>query len=360
MIRNDFALDYTQSGFVFSAFSLAYGFSQLPAGWLTDRVGARLMITIGICGVAAAGLLVGLSPTYTMLIAFLILMGLLGGGYHPSAPPMISASVEPKKRGRALGLHLVGGSASFFLSPLIAAAIAVTWGWRGAFIGLAVPAIIFGIFFYLRLGRLEPTKKAEPKATSPYIEKPPAPGRLRRLAVFITLSTFTQATILAIIAFIPLYLVDHFGAAEETAAAFIAVFYSAGFWASPLGGYLSDRWGRIPILVTVCFMAGPAIYLLNLAPYGFGIGALLVTIGIIQFVRMPASEAYIVDQTSERNRSMILGIYYFGSLEGGGVLTPIIGYLIDRLGFYPSFTIAGAAILAMTAVCSILLWNSRD
>jgi len=124
MIRNEFALDYTQSGFVFSAFSLAYGFSQIPAGWLTGRVGARPMITISICGVALAGFLVGLSPTYIMLITFMILMGLLGGGYHPSASPVISASVEPSKRGRALGFHLIGGSASFFLSPLIAAAIA--------------------------------------------------------------------------------------------------------------------------------------------------------------------------------------------------------------------------------------------
>mgnify|MGYP002397206928 CR=1 FL=1 len=100
MIRSDFALDYTQSGLVISAFSLSYGISQLPAGWLADHIGRRIMITIGICGVALAGLLVGLSQTYIMMIVFLVLMGMLGGGYHPSAPPIISASVEPKNRGR--------------------------------------------------------------------------------------------------------------------------------------------------------------------------------------------------------------------------------------------------------------------
>ncbi len=75
MIRSDFALDYTQSGFVVSAFNLSYGIAQLPAGWVTDRVGPRLMITISICGVALAGLLIGFSQTYVMLIVFLILMG---------------------------------------------------------------------------------------------------------------------------------------------------------------------------------------------------------------------------------------------------------------------------------------------
>ncbi len=136
LIRDEFVLSYTQAGLVISVFSLAYGIGQLPAGWLADRIGPRILITTGICGVAAAGLLVGLSQTYIMMMAFFGVMGIMGGGYHPASPPLISASVEPKNRGRALGLHMIGGSASFFLAPLIAAAIATTWGWRGSFIAL--------------------------------------------------------------------------------------------------------------------------------------------------------------------------------------------------------------------------------
>ncbi len=113
-IRDYFALDYTQAGLVTSVFGLSYGIAQLPAGWLADRIGPRIMITISICGVALVGFLVGLSQTYIMLIASLALMGVVGGGYHPSAAPMISASVEPKNRGRALGFHLIGGSVSKF------------------------------------------------------------------------------------------------------------------------------------------------------------------------------------------------------------------------------------------------------
>ncbi|MDP7525779.1 MAG: MFS transporter, partial [Dehalococcoidales bacterium] len=38
-IRDDFALDYTQAAWIVSAYTLAYGFSQLPGGWLADRIG---------------------------------------------------------------------------------------------------------------------------------------------------------------------------------------------------------------------------------------------------------------------------------------------------------------------------------
>jgi len=47
-------------------------------------------------------------------------------------------------------------------------------------------------------------------------------------------------------------------------------------------------------------------------------------------------------------------------MEGGGVLTLIMGYLIDQYGFSASFTLAGAVALAVTLVCSVLLWGSRE
>jgi len=361
-IRDDFLLDYTQAGWVVGAFTIAYGIGQLPAGWLADRIGPRIVVTIGICGVAVAGLLVGLSQTYIMALVFLALMGIAGGGYHPAAPPIIASSVEPENRGRALGFHMMGGSASFFLAPIIAAAIAAVWGWRGSFIGLAVPAMVFGLAFYVLMGRRIAAKKAETKTTASQNEAPSPPGRWRRLVWFIILSTSTQAVAFSVISFIPLFLVDHFGVSEAIAARSMALIYGVGLVAGPLAGYLSDRLGRVPMVLAVCFMVGPVIYLLNLVPYGpygIGNGALLVLIGVFMYVRMPLSEAYIVGQTSERYRSTILGIYYFSSMEGGGVLTPVIGYLIDNFGFYTSFTIAGAVVLGVTLVCSIVLWGDR-
>jgi len=359
-IRDEFTLDYTQAGVVTAAFNIPYGISQLPAGWLADHIGPRLLIAVSICGVALAGFLVGFSQTYILMIIFLGLMGVLGGGYHPASPPVISALVEPKNWGRALGVHLIGGGASFFLTPIIGVAIATAWGWRGSFITLAVPTMVFGILFYVLMGRRAATKRTEHRITNSHNEAPPTSGRLRRLAAFIILSTFAGAVIFSIISFVPLFMVDHFSVSKETAAAFLALIYSAGLWASPLGGYLSDRLGRVPVVLAVCLITGPVLYLLGLAPYGLGIGALLLTIGMIQYIRMPVSEAYIVGQTSEYNRSTILGIYYFGNLEGTGLLTPVIGYLIDQFGFSTSFTIAAAITVTVALACSMLLWGKRD
>jgi FSR family fosmidomycin resistance protein-like MFS transporter len=359
-IRSDFSLDYTRSAMVHSAFTLPYGISQIPAGWLADRIGRRILMVIGICGIGLAGFLVGLSQTYIMLIVFLVLMGVLGGGYHPSATPMVSALVESKKRGRALGIHEIGGGTSFFVVPLVAAAIAAAWGWRGSFIGLAIPTVIFGIIFYRILGRRAAMSRTQPGITEQREEAEPQPGHLRRLVAFMILSVGTGGLASSVTAFLPLYMVDHFGTNEQTAASLMAIYYSAGLWVSPLGGYISDRLGRVPVLVVNSLITGVAIYLLNLAPYGLASGSLLFILGITTFVRLPVSEAYIIGQTTERNRSTVYGIYYFSMTETGAIFAPIMGLVIDRLGFYNTFTIASVATVVVVLACSPFLWGSRD
>ena len=146
-IRDDFALNYTQAGWLLMAYNLAYGIGQLPGGWLADRIGNRIVLTIGVAGVALTGLLIGLSPNAIILGLLLVILGLAGGGYHPAAAPMVSASATEENRGKALGFHQIGGSFSFFLAPLITAAIAGALGWRGTFITLSIPAIAIGIAF---------------------------------------------------------------------------------------------------------------------------------------------------------------------------------------------------------------------
>jgi FSR family fosmidomycin resistance protein-like MFS transporter len=358
-IRSAFNLDYTQSGLVISAFTLAYGFGQLPAGWLADRIDPRKLMTVGISGVALAGILVGLSQTFVLMILFLILMGLLAGGYHPSAPPLISASVRSENMGRSLGFHNIGGGASHFVTPLLAVAIANAWGWRNAYITLGIPTVVFGIVFYILLGRMKARQKANPDTAKADERTATPPEITSRLVVFLILSTFTAAIINSILSFIPFLMVDHFGVSKEAAAGSLSLIYLAVFWASPLGGYLADRLGSVRVVLAVCLTAGPVVFLLTVLPYGWMLGVMLVLLGMIIFSRMSASECFILRQTPIRSRSSILGIYYFTGMEGGGVLTPVIGYLIDHFGFTAAFAMAGGILLSITLLCSFWL-RERD
>ena len=357
-IRNDFSITYTQVGWLVLAYNLAYGLSQLPAGWLADRIGPRIVLTIGVAGVAVAGLLIGLSPTYLILGIFLVLLGMAGGGYHPAAAPLVSASATPENRGRALGFHQIGGTGSFLLAPLVAAGIASAVGWRGTFIAVAIPATVFGAIYYVLLGRLGYTKQAQPEITISHTRTQLTPGHLRRLVAFVLLGIASMVLIQSAITFIPLFIVDNFGSAKETAAAMLSLVYFGGLWAGPLGGYLSDRLGKVPVILAVGLIAGPAIYLLNVVTFGVGLSVILITIGMAMHLGMPVVESYIITHTSEQKRSTVLGIYYSGS-RGGPAIAPVIGYLIDHYGFQISFSVVGVAMVAITFLCAILLWGKR-
>ena len=368
LIREEFTLSYAQAGWLSSAFLLAYGVGQLPGGWLADRISPRLLVTIGISGVSVAGLMAGLSPNYILLAVALVLLGLMGGGYHPSAAPLISAAVKPEKRGRSLGLHQIGGTASYFLGPLIAGVLSV-YGWRISFIGVAIPTIALGLMLYMILGRMGITGKtrSSKKPIDHTDTKEEAPGQKRHMISFMSLSVIGKALIVGVITFIPLFIVDNFGVGEVTlggllfkAGGLLSIVYLGGLWAGPLGGYLSDRLGKVRVLVVVSLITGPVIYLLNLVSFGLSLFVVLAGIGTCMHMIMPTSESYIISHSPEHRRSTILGIYYFGSRGGPGLVTPILGYLIDKFGFNYAFTMAGAAILAITIICSIFLRGAKD
>ncbi|MBI2869138.1 MAG: MFS transporter [Chloroflexi bacterium] len=357
LIRDEFNLDYASAGLIISAFTLSYGIGQVPAGWLSDKLGARLIMSLGIAGVAVAGLLVGIAPSYVLIVVLLSLMGLMAGGYHPGSTELLT-SLQPGQRGRALGLHMIGGSASYFSAPLIAAALAATWGWRGSFLVLAAPTAIFGVAFYWMVKSWTASRAASKKAGLG--EAPAAPGRLRRLVVFMTLCALVQSIVLSTISFIPLLQTDHFGTSAGVAAASVSLIYLPGLWTAPLGGFISDRLGRLRVALTSFFFMGPLIFLFNMASPGLSLSALLIGFGTLLFLYAPVSQAYIAENTG-RYRSTALGIYFFANMEGGGVLTPIMGFMIDRIGFQGSFAVAAGALTTVVVIGTSLLylWRPR-
>jgi FSR family fosmidomycin resistance protein-like MFS transporter len=364
LIRDAFSLDYTKAGVLVSAFNLIYGVSQLPTGWLADRFGFRTMIAVGISGVALCGLLIGLSSGFVMMSAFLVLMGVMGGGYHPSASPLISSAVPEKYRGRALGIHQIGGTASFFLAPLIAVAIANRFGWRGSFLALSVPVMLYGVALLLLLlgwGFGGPVATRSKTADTSTVAGADAgeDGNVRKLVPVIALNALLQIFVYTVINFIPLYVVDHFKGSKESAALFLSLAHSAGIWGGPLGGLLSDRVGRIPVLIFTGALAGPLIYLLNQASPGVPLAVILIFLGMTMYMSMPVTESFVISHAPKGRRSTFLGVYYSVSRGGPGLMAPALGYMIDRYTFGAAFIVVSLAMAMSAIICSSLIARGK-
>jgi FSR family fosmidomycin resistance protein-like MFS transporter len=358
-MQEEFKLNYARSAAITSAFALSNGAAQLPSGWFADRMGPTILITIGILGVAIAGMCVGLSTTYSMLLVFLVCMGLAAGGYHPASTPLISLSVPTNQRGRALGIHLIGGNSSFFLAPTVAGIVASVLGWRGVYIALAIPTAILGIFFFIYLKKRYGRAQMEEMKRRQIRENPPQPGYKRRLWAFLIMMVLGGGAGASVRSFLTLYMVNDLGASKEIAAMALSILFSSGLWAGPVGGYLSDRFGSTRVIIITGILNGLMIFALKEAPYGIWLWVVLWLMGVIQAMRFPVTEVFIMNQSPVKHRSTIYGVYYSTMQYTGAIFAPIMGGFIDVYGFHTMFTFSAYAVTAVAVVTSIFIWDAK-
>ena len=243
--------------------------------------------------------------------------------------------------------------------PLVATPIAVAWGWRSSYLILAIPTIILGILLYSLIGKriqahVQDLQEVDNEITTTSTHIP-----WHKLIPVILISVATGTIIQSVSAYLSLYAVDGLGVSEALAAMLMAITPAVGFFAAPLGGYLADRFGTIPVLLIISFLSIPFVYLLGVVTSIITFAFLMVAIGIVSTTRMPTSESYIAGNTPKHRRATVLGLYFFASTEVAGLFTPVVGILIDRLGFYSSFNIVSASMAIVVIICSLFLWRNR-
>jgi FSR family fosmidomycin resistance protein-like MFS transporter len=360
-MQQEFKLSNSMAGGVTSAFAISGGLSQLPSGWMADRMGPTILVTMGIVGVAIGGLFVGLSTSYLMVILSLVFMGLMSGGYHPASTPLIAMSVPVHQRGRAIGFHLIGGNSSFFLAPIIAGYVAGFWGWRGAYLTLAVPTAVLGTLFFFYLNKRYGRTHIEEMKRKQTEERPPQPGYKRRLLAFLIMMVLGAGAGTSIRSFLTLYMVNALGMTNELAAMSMAWIFASGFYGGPVGGYLSDKFGSARVLITTDILGGLMLFALVAVPnYGLVFILVLILVGAFQAIRFPVAEVFIMSQSPASHRSKIYGIYYSTMQYTGAIFAPIIGYFIDIYGYHVMFLFSAYAVTAIAVITAFFIYDARD
>jgi len=173
------------------------------------------------------------------------------------------------------------------------------------------------------------------------------------------MSIATGTMVQSVSGYLSLIAVDYLGVTDATAARLIAVTPLVGLFAAPMGGYLSDRLGSVPVLIVVGCLAAPLIYLIGVVPNVAMLVVVMVVIGLVSNTRMPTSESYIFGNIPAHRRSTILGFYFFAGAEAAGLLTPLVGYLIEKIGLYNTVSIISGSLAVIVAGCSLFMLKNR-
>ena len=330
---------------------LAYAFAAVPAGEMADRLGSQRTVALSMGGAGVAALLAAFSPNVWVLGAALVLIGILGGLYHPAGLSLITRGV--RSRARALGIHGAGGNLGTALAPVLTAAVAGAWNWRGAFVVFAVLSIAVSIAAF----------RSPPDDTEGRSERSRPRLRAQSLLVPLALMFVINACFgfifRGLTLFLPLHLGENLGfdvlgfepVVIGGAAATIALLFGvAGQYA---GGEIGERFRRERLLVPAAALTVPPLIVM-----GFWDGWLLL-IGasafvFFNFLAQPTAVAMISDYAAERLQGRVYGLTSLTGFGVGAFAGLGGGFLADGPGVAWVFVMmAGVALL--TVLCAVAI-----
>lgn len=319
-----FQMNFTAAGLLALITELAGGVLQPVAGWIGDRFAKRkALILVGFTAFIAGLILVGTAASYTMILLAWLIYGLGTATFHPQSTNLITR-VYTAAKGRAMGIHGIGGAIGNLSAPLVITGLVTSFGWRYATILLIIPGLI--VLYWIGTRLREPTVVLD---TSSQLRMPSSVWLLALTSglIYMTYKGF--------LIFLPTFLVEK-GATLNQAGWLSALMLAVGFVAQPIGGVLYDRFGGRWVFVLSALCAGSALLLFrtdSLATQLF----LALVIGAAAAITFPASLAMASDLVGEGNVGMSVGIV-FGVSGILSALTPaFIGYIADLAGLQMAF-----------------------
>ena len=137
-----------QMGLILSAFFWTYAFMQMPAGWLVDRIGVRISLTVAVVWWSLFTMATGAAQTVTQFFAARLMLGLGESATMPSFTKTAFNWFPRRERGLACGIFNSGSVTGNVLSlPLVTWLIAAT-GWRGAFVVTGLIGLVWSLAWW--------------------------------------------------------------------------------------------------------------------------------------------------------------------------------------------------------------------
>jgi FSR family fosmidomycin resistance protein-like MFS transporter len=358
LIRDSLGLSYLQSGLLLSAYTITSGLSQFPGGWIGDRLRRNIVIGVGLGGISLMAIAVGLSPAYYPMLFILVVMGIFAGAYHPSAVSLLSGYYDASKRGKVIALHMAGGSIGYAMGPILGGLIAEFFGWRFAFIILALPALSAAPLLLKKFRQQWPVTR-EPITDDNTTQQPIRRGLsifqvLKPIAIIFILTVSMQLVAGSAMAFIPIYLVDKHNIAAGYAAMMLGIIRGAGIVGSLFGGWLSDRWGRKNAIFLTLVATGPVLYLLTILSFNAGLIIIFILFGLFMYMRQATVQPLLMDNVPAHLRATIFGIYFGLSMEGMSLVQPVAGHFMDIFGIVEVFTVIALMSVGLSLVALFL------
>jgi MFS family permease len=350
-LKQQLDVGFVELGFALTVFAVVSGLTQAPIGYLVDRVGARLILMLGLCLGGVALVLLGLHLSYAGLIACAVLLGLGNSVYHPANNAILSAHMDETRMGRAFSIHTFAGFLGGAVAPAIVAGLVAMVGGRGALIvaGATGPLVAL-LLVCLRIPDAGATSRGAADASGARINVM-TPAILVLTGFFLLLSMSTSG----IGSFGVVALMSGYGNSFASANLALTGFLGASAVGVLAGGWLADRTARHGQVAAACFALNAVIVLAiavtTLAPAI--LIAAMACAGFLSGVIAPSRDMMVRNAAPPGAAGRAFGIVSTGFNIGGIVGPLLFGWIMDQN--MPHWVFGASAIFMVLTVLLALV-----
>jgi len=314
-------------------------------GLIAEKRDVKYFVILTPAITAISMSLIGLAPSYTILIILLLVAGISSALFHIPSPTMVKMA-SGERTGTGMSYYMVGGEFARTLGPLLVTAGVSWWGLEGIYKLMPI-GLIASLILYYKLRNFETHIKLKKR------EKGDIKALLMKYrGFFITIGLFIifqSAMRSALTLYLPVYLVQN-GESLWYAGIALSILQFTGVVGVFVSGDISDRIGRYQTLLltaigSTLFM-GLFIYYQNI----FILGVL----GFFLFASTPVLIAFVQD-TNSNMPTFMNSIYMAINFGVSSIIVLGIGDLGDNIGLNNTFIVCN--IMALGTILTAVLFN---
>lgn len=309
---------------------------QLPAlinpwiGSLADRLSVRWFLVMAPALTAVPMSLIGIAPSYAILLILMVLAGISVSVFHVPAPVVV-ARMSGNQKGLGMSFFMVGGEAARAIGPMAAVSVVALMGLEG-FYPVMVVSFLCSVLLFMTTRHLPLTSAAN--ARVPLMD---TWGQMAHVLGPITGILVARGFMHGCMAaFLPTFIVQ---TTDNLwlAGAGLTIYECAGVVGVMVAGTLSDRFGRRRLL-TLSLLGAPISFLLFVYVEGWAAYVMLILTGFTLLSTTPVMLA-LVQENAIHSPSATNGLFMMISFLSRSAVVVIVGFFGDLIGLKPTFVL---------------------
>ena len=337
----EFGLTYAALGLLRSAFVGATASLQIPAGYLSERFGAAIVLALGTALAGLGYCCAGLSTGFAMLLGALLLSGIGSSTQHPIASALVARAFTGAQSLKAIGAYNFAGDLGKMTVPAVLSLMLLVTPWRPALfilgsLGIAVATVILFA---------APRRESAHAATRSHSRRAELERQRQPLAfaLLMGIGVIDSATRMGFLLFLPFVLTQK-GATLQTVGLAMTLIFAGGAAGKLACAFIGARIGAIRTVWLTEGLTAAGILALSQLPLQ---AALLVLPLIGVALNGTSSVLYgsVPDLVEPAWRTRALSIIYTGTIGAGAIAPVLFGRLGDLFGVWSALTLVALFVL---------------